>query len=166
VLLAPGHPERVAAAARFEEVLDTHTGWDRWNRDYWLHSYPDFLRFFFSQCFTEPDSDAQIEHFLRMGLKTTPEVLLATLGTAEFSLTPDRAVDAAHHVRCPSLVIHGDEDHITPIARGEALARLTGAEFIRMPGSGHEPECRAPDAVDQHIRSFLESVGFGGRVPG
>ena len=32
-------------------------------------------------------------------------------------------------VRCPVLVIHGDEDAISPHARGEALAEATGGRW-------------------------------------
>lgn len=97
-----------------------------------------------------------------MGLETTPEVLLATEGTETTALTEERAIESARRVRCPSLVIHGDGDRITPIARGEELARLTGAEFLRLPGSGHEPQCRVPDLVNRHLDEFLESIHGGG----
>jgi pimeloyl-ACP methyl ester carboxylesterase len=99
VPLAPGHPERVAAAGRFLEDLPEHPGWLCWNRAHWLADFPDFLRFFFSRCFTEPDSEAEIEHFLEMGLQTTPEVLLATGGDGRTDLTPDLARDLAARVR-------------------------------------------------------------------
>jgi pimeloyl-ACP methyl ester carboxylesterase len=98
-------------------------------------------------------------------LETTPEVLLATAGTEEAALTEGRARTAARRMRCPSLVIHGDDDHITPVRRGEELARLAGSELLRMPGSGHEPQCREPEAVNRHIDDFLESIGSGG-APG
>ena len=162
VPLAPGHPERVAAARAFDEVLEEHPAWAKWNRDHWLRDYADFLRFFFEQCFSEPDSEEQIQHFVGMGLETTPEVLLATAGTEEATLTTERAIEAAKRVRYPSLVIHGDEDRITPPARGEELARLTGADLIRMSGSGHEPQCRVPEVVNRHLDAFLESIDEGG----
>ena len=158
VPLAPGHPERVAAGARFEERLDSHEGWLRSNRWFWLEHYEEFLRFFFSQCFTEPGSEAEIEHFLSMGLETTPEVLLATAGTPETALTPELAEAFAVKISCPSLVIHGDEDAITPLARGTELARLAGSELVVMPGSGHEPQVRAPEDTNRHILAFLDRV--------
>jgi len=58
----------------------------------------------------------------------------------------------------PSLVIHGDQDAITPLARGEELARLAGSELIVMAGSGHEPQCRNHEVVNAHINSFLETA--------
>jgi pimeloyl-ACP methyl ester carboxylesterase len=158
VPLAPGHPERVAAAGRFLEDLPEHPGWLCWNRAHWLADFPDFLRFFFSRCFTEPDSEDEIEHFLAMGLQTTPEVLLATGGDGRTDLTPDLARDLAARVRCPALVLHGDQDAITPVQRGQVLADLCGGELVVMPGSGHEPHCRSPEVTNRIIDDFLESL--------
>lgn len=159
VPLAPGHPERVAANGTFEEQRSDHSGWGCWNRAYWLSNFPEFLRFFFSQCFTEPDSAAEIAHFTEMGLQTTPEVLLATGGSGRGDLTAELARECAAKVRCPSLVIHGDADAITPLARGRELARLSGAELVVMPGSGHEPHVRDPARTNPVVEAFLEAVG-------
>lgn len=161
VLLAPGHPERVAASARFDERLDAHDGWLKSNRHYWLEHYRDYLEFFFSQCFTEPDSDTHIAHFLTMGLETTPDVLLATAGTEKTCLTAEQTEAFARGLTCPSLVIHGDADAITPLARGTALARLAKSELIVLPGSGHEPQCRSPELTNRHILTFLDRAHGG-----
>jgi pimeloyl-ACP methyl ester carboxylesterase len=159
--VAPGHPERAAASATFDDVLASYDGWSKWNRHYWLNHYEDFLRFFFGKCFTEPDSQSQIEHFVAMGLETTPEVLLATEGDGTNDVTPEVAARLLDQVRCPTLVIHGDADAISPLARGQVLARLLDAELIVLPGSGHEPQCRAPDLVNAHLETFLEAALSG-----
>jgi len=156
--LAAEHAECVAADERFNDVHASHDGWSKWNRHYWLSNFHDFLRFFFSRCFTEPDSQEQIDHFFDMGAQTTPEALLASLGTDANQLTAELASSYARRVRCPSLVIHGDQDAITPLARGEELARLAGSELIVMAGSGHEPQCRNHEVVNAHINSFLETA--------
>lgn len=82
-------------------------------------------------------------------------MLIATRGTEHSRLTPELAAAYARRVRCPSLVLHGDDDHIAPVARGEALARLAGSELVVLPGSGHEPESRIPESVNAHIDEFL-----------
>jgi pimeloyl-ACP methyl ester carboxylesterase len=160
VPLAPPHPERAAAAALFETELADHPGWFKWNRHYWLRQYPDFLRFFFSKCFTEPESAKQIDHFFQMAMETTPEVLLATSGPDDQSLDEEAATDFAQNLRCPSLVIHGDADSISPADRGRALARLAGSTLQIMEGAGHEPQCRFPEATNRLIARFLnEAIG-------
>lgn len=160
VPLAPGHPERVEGAATFEVRLAAHAGWARWNHHYWLEHYPEFLQFFFEQCFTEPGSDAETAHFFQMGMQTTPEILLASGGSGVNSLTLDSATEHARRLSVPSLVIHGDADAITPLARGQELARLTGAELRVIPGSGHEPHVRNPELINPILETFL-SKHFG-----
>jgi len=159
VPLAPGHPARVAANQTFDEDRDVNDGWQMWNRSFWLRRYPDFLRFFFSQCFTEPDSTEHVQHFWNMGMHTTPEVLLATAGDGSADLSPELARAYAAELTCPSLVIHGDADAITPLARGRELAQLSGARLVVLPGSGHEPHCRAPARTNQVISRFLDTCG-------
>lgn len=158
VPLAPAHPVRAAAAARFEEVRASHDGWARWNRRFWIERWEEFLRFFFEQCFTEPESEAHVEHFLSMGMETTPEVLLATFGVGDDDVTAELAGEFAEQLACPSLVIHGDADAISPVARGTELARLARSELHVLPGSGHEPQCRNPALVNQLLLSFLDKT--------
>ena len=41
-------PRRGQAATEvFSERRDVHSGWEKWNRHYWLEHYEDFLEFFF-----------------------------------------------------------------------------------------------------------------------
>ena len=156
--LTPPHEERQAAAQQFDQVLPEYVGWSKWNRNHWLGDYPDFLRFFFSKCFTEPGSEAQIEHFFQMGMETTPEVLLATVGTVEQTLGADLARQYAARVRCPGLVVFGTEDAISRFSHGVELARLTGARLKLMDGAGHEPRCRFPATVNDMIAAFLDGL--------
>ena len=159
VPLAASHPVRAAASARFEDVLESHEGWAKWNRRFWVEHYEEFLQFFFGQCFTERNSARQIEHFVSMGLETSAEVLLATVGAPdEDCLTPDLAAEFAGRLSCPSLVLHGDQDAISPLDRGTELARLAGSELHVLPGMGHEPQCRSPELTNKLILSFLNRV--------
>lgn len=155
VPLAPGHPERVVSAAAFEDWMVDHEGWAKWNRHFWLENYPEFLRFFFGKCFTEPASESLIESFFQMGMLTTPEVLLASVGSGANSLTLESSTESAKAIAVPSLIIHGDVDAITPLGRGQELARLSGAEIHILAGSGHEPHVRNPEIVNPIVERFL-----------
>jgi pimeloyl-ACP methyl ester carboxylesterase len=137
----------------WEERLTVHAGWAMWNREFWRQDWPAFCRFFFSQCFTEPDSEEQIEHFLSMGLETRPEVIAATIDTEVISEETARA--AAEAVRVPTLVLHGDDDAISSVESGREFARLAGAQLVVLPGSGHEPHCRVPSQVNGLLDAFL-----------
>ncbi len=159
VFIAPDLPfgpptdEQAPAYERFDEPLPRYEGWSKWNRHYWRADWPGFLRFFFSKCFTEPDSERQIQHFVGMGEETTPDVIIATVEA--LGLEEDEARRLATQVGCPTFVIHGDGDEITPLRRGRELAVLTGSELVVLPGSGHEPQCRIPAEVNSLLDGFL-----------
>jgi len=149
-------PERAAVSGQFGEPQPTYDGWQKFNRHYWHQDWPDFLRFFFAKCFTEPDSSREIEHFVRMGLETDP----ATIGlTAEApGLDRPRTEALARNIRCPVLVIHGDHDAISSVTRGVELAALTDGKLIVMPNVGHEPQCRWPTEVHAILDEFLAQL--------
>jgi pimeloyl-ACP methyl ester carboxylesterase len=176
LLLAAGHPERIAGAVfigpalplgglsgdraildRFDEELDTDDGWAKYNRHYWLRDYAGFLEFFFSECLSEPHSTKQIEDAVGWGLGTTPETLLASEGGAGLG-SREKVEELCAQVRCPVLVIHGQEDRVRPVAHGAELARLTGGTFVEFEDGGHLPHARDPVKVNLLVRDFVESV--------
>jgi pimeloyl-ACP methyl ester carboxylesterase len=155
VPLAPPHPERAVHSSH--EPLDTDEGWAKYNHYYWLEHEREFLEFFFGRCFTEPHSTKQIEDCVGWGLEMAPETLVASnaaLGLC--GLESFREVCA--RVRCPVLVLHGDEDAIRPHAQGAALAEATGGRLATLAGSGHCPQARDPVKVNLLIREFVESL--------
>jgi pimeloyl-ACP methyl ester carboxylesterase/predicted glycosyltransferase len=154
--LAPGHPERADWLARFDEPYESTEGWAKYNRHYWQEDWPGFLRFFFAQCFSEPHSTKQIEDAVGWGLETSPEVLLAEAAAPG----PDEATLRrwCAQVRAPVLVIHGDDDRISPPARGRALAELTGGTLVTLEEAGHIPLARDPVKVNLLIEDFVHRV--------
>jgi pimeloyl-ACP methyl ester carboxylesterase len=176
LLLAAGHPDRVAGAvfiapalplgglgadraivARFEEELFTDEGWAKYNRHHWLRDYRDFLEFFFAQCFSEPHSTKQIEDCVGWGMDTDPETLIASESAAGLGSRKDVA-DVCSRVSCPVLVLQGGEDRIRPPEHGAELAELTGGRLVMLDGSGHCPHARDPVRVNLLIRDFVESL--------
>jgi pimeloyl-ACP methyl ester carboxylesterase len=155
VPLAPPHPERQVYS--FEERLDTDEGWAKYNRHYWLEHHEDFLQFFFAKIFAEPHSTKQIEDCVGWGLEMAPETLIACHQALELcGLESFR--DVCARVRCPVLVLHGDEDAIRPLAQGAALAETIGGTLVTLEGSGHCPHVRDPVKVNLLIRDFVESL--------
>jgi pimeloyl-ACP methyl ester carboxylesterase/predicted glycosyltransferase len=144
---------RARAASSFDEELDAYEGWAKFNRHYWLENYADFLRFFFSQVFTEPHSTKAIEDCVRWGLETTPETLIATQRAP--SLDEATVREIAGRVRCPVLVIHGRDDAIRSHESGAALAELTRGTLVSLDGSGHAPHARDPVKVNLLLRDFI-----------
>ena len=168
--LAAWYPERAAGVVAFGAALpwpippdfaepkDSYQGWEKANLHYWLADYCGWVEFFMSQVFTEPHSTKQREDGVAWGLETTAETLLLTgPGVAE----PD--VDAAEaicqQVRCPVVIVHGDQDGVVPYETGAALARWTGGQMVTIRGGGHAPTMRDPVQANLLIRGFAESVG-------
>ena len=163
VFIAPALPLGLSAARRahsFTERLDTTEGWAKYNQHYWREHYREFLEFFFAQMFTEPHSTKPIEDTVGWGLETDPETLIASrLGVGadgEPFSDPERAAELATRVRCPVLVVHGDEDAIRPLANGARLAELAGGELVTLEGSGHAPHVRDPVEVNLLLRDFVK----------
>ena len=175
VVLAAEHPERVAGAAfigpavplapplpertvyPFDEQLDTDDGWAKYNMHHWLSDYRDFLEFFIGRCFTEPHSTKPIEDAISWALETTPEVLADHDAGIDLPIGGDFR-ELCGRVRCPVLVMHGDEDALHSHARGVALAEATGGQLVTLQGSGHFPQARDPVMINLLLREFVERL--------
>jgi len=164
VPLTEGIPARAAAIAHFDEHLETHEGWNRFNREYWTEHYRDFLEFFFHEAIPEPHSTKQIEDCVGWGLDTSPETLAATVLAP--GITKEETEQLAAAVRCPVLVIHGDADRIVQSERGRALADATRGELVILAGSGHLPQARDPVLINLAIRNAIGPPAPGRRRMG
>ncbi len=148
--ITPGHPGR--AVGGLEDELDTDEGWGKFNAHYWRRDYRGFLEFFFAQCLPEPHSSKQREDCIGWGLDTDAETLIAT--ALHRWLEPAEIAELAAGVRCPVLVVHGDDDRISPLSRGAAVAEQTGGTLVALQGSGHLPHARDPVKVNLLLRDF------------
>jgi pimeloyl-ACP methyl ester carboxylesterase len=64
--------------------------------------------------------------------------------------------EAARRVRCPTLVVMGGSDVMTPPRAGRQLADLiAGAETVTVAGAGHTLMAEAPDAVLDALIGFF-----------
>lgn len=153
-------PERTVYS--FDEPLDTEEGWAKYNRHYWRKNYREFLEFFYSRIFTEPHSTKQIDDGVSWGLETTPEVLIATRDSRDFSEHlkehPDEALAIYRSIRCPLLIMHGDQDAVVSYSRGVAIAEATGTPLITIAGGGHHNFGRDPVKTNLLLRAFIERV--------
>jgi pimeloyl-ACP methyl ester carboxylesterase len=175
LLLAAEHAERIEGAVfigpsfpgggiplpertvyDFDTEYDTAEGWAKHNRHHWLRDYRDWVEFFISRMFTEPHSTKPIEDAVGWGLETDAGVMIATMEAPD--LSPEEAQALCRRVRCPVLVIQGDEDAITSHTRGTAFAEQLRGDLVLLEGSGHAPHIRDPVKVNVLIREFLESL--------
>jgi pimeloyl-ACP methyl ester carboxylesterase/predicted glycosyltransferase len=173
-VLAAYHPDRVKAAVlvgtvanvgpaypylapdHFRAERTRFEGWDKYNRQYWLQNYPDFAEHFTRQIYPEPHSTKQIEDGIAWAGDTTGEVLVKTVEVRFIPPAFDVGEAMYRKITCPVLVIHGDNDQLHPHARGKAVAKLTGAEFVTIAGGGHNPLGRSPAKCNTLILDFLD----------
>lgn len=61
-------------------------------------------------------------------------------------------------ISCPTLVLAGDHDTITPPADAQALAQaIPGARYEPVPAAGHLSNLENPKAFDAALRAFLDA---------
>jgi pimeloyl-ACP methyl ester carboxylesterase/predicted glycosyltransferase len=174
-IVAAYHPERVKAAIlvgtvasigpapypylareHFTAKHERFEGWDKFNRDYWLANYPDFAQHFIRRVHSDPHSTRQIEDGVDWASETSGPVLIKTVEARTIPPQFDIGEAMYRKIGCPVLVIHGDDDQIQPCARAKAVAEATGAEFVVMPGAGHNPLGRFPAKANALIVDFLD----------
>ena len=139
----PGRPPDDPALAAVQGELQAM-------RDDW----PAYLdRFFGTLCFPEPHSTKPYEDAVLHGGWATDRDTVA-MGLAGW-LGHDLR-EHARRVRCPTLVIHGDEDARVAYARGQLVADLVpGARLLTIGGGGHAPQARDPAAFCRAVRDFI-----------
>ncbi|MCL3818983.1 alpha/beta fold hydrolase [Aeromicrobium wangtongii] len=179
VHVAAGHPDRVRGVFAiapscglrvsqpereqypWDARLDTHRGWARYNRWYWLEGgLEDFRRFFFDQMFHEPHSTKQRDDALDWSADVPAQVLVDStagrLGLEGARATPLEPLCA--QVRCPVTVLHGGDDRVRSARVGARLAELTGGRLVVVEGSGHGLPAREPVLVNQMVHEFVQQV--------
>jgi pimeloyl-ACP methyl ester carboxylesterase len=63
-------------------------------------------------------------------------------------------------IKCPTLVIVGEQDVATVPAKAERIAAaIPGAKLVRIPNAGHTSTVEEPGAVTKAIEEFLSSAG-------
>ncbi|MGR3425586.1 MAG: alpha/beta fold hydrolase [Pseudooceanicola nanhaiensis] len=76
---------------------------------------------------------------------------------------PDQRDDLAE-ITCPTLILTGEEDTVTPPDAARAMAdRLGAAQLHLVPQAGHLPPIEAPDAVAGLVTAFLDDPKAGAR---
>jgi predicted glycosyltransferase len=174
-VLAAHHPERVKAAIlvgtvasigppnfarlankHFETKQEQYGGWNKFNRDYWMENYPDFAEHFVRNIHSEPHSTRQIEEGIDWAGGTTGPVLIKTVEARTIPPRFDVSEAMYRKIRCPVLMIHGDNDQIQSYARAQAVAEVTGAELVTIEGGGHNALGRIPAKTNALIVEFLD----------
>jgi len=104
---------------------------------------------------TDPARRAELERWVHH-VQSLPRRVVGPVGgvIGRASVVPE-----LKYIRCPTLVLVGDEDQTTPPEEAELLVReISGARLVRLTNCGHNSSIEAPDAVTSAIRQFLAEV--------
>ncbi len=158
LLTALDHAERVLGVVALSPATDVLVGRDKpepWTVDDAGHDA--FLRWFFGRMFPEPHSTKQVEDSIGWGHQIAAARLVDTHVGRQLSRDPEFA-GRLQDLRCPVLVVHGDDDRIRPHAEGVALAEATGGSLVTIAGGGHGPTGRDPVRVNTLVKDFVDTV--------
>ncbi len=101
----------------------------------------------------QPDLTEAVRELI---MRNTPEAVISALGAMK--TRPD-SMPLLAELACPSLVICGEEDVITPMADSEAMAdALRHATLVRIPRAGHLSNLEAPLAFNDALGRFLAGL--------
>jgi pimeloyl-ACP methyl ester carboxylesterase len=74
--------------------------------------------------------------------------------------------DTFHAIAVPTLVMHGEDDRLVPVADGRRFAAaIPGARLITYPGVGHVPMEQIPDRSAADLKAFLDGLSASGPHP-
>jgi pimeloyl-ACP methyl ester carboxylesterase/DNA-binding CsgD family transcriptional regulator len=140
------HPERVARLILYggyvhgafsrgtPEAQKTYRAMIELARVAWAQDNPTFRQVFTSR-FIPGGTQEQLEWFNDLCLKTTSGEIAAALLEARGSMDISGLLAA---VRTPTLILHGRNDEVVPIAEGRLLAGgIRGAEFVELDSRNH-----------------------------
>ncbi|MEO7804582.1 MAG: alpha/beta hydrolase [Actinomycetota bacterium] len=103
---------------------------------------------------TAPNADEAVISSARKMFENTPGETAACDALA----MKDRvdSTPALATIEIPTLVLHGAEDQLMPVAGAEEMAsKIPGAKFVSIANGGHLSPMENPTAVNKAIREFL-----------
>lgn len=104
--------------------------------------------------FATPWSALQLMH--RIHIKNGAEVLPTDFAACN-AYTPSEAV--LKGIDCPTLVVAGSADQMTPPKVGKAVASaISGARLVVLDGAGHQIMSEAPDALLKALAAHLQAA--------
>ena len=97
-----------------------------------------------------------VEALRRVMMANSPEGIAAA--ARGMAVRPDMTA-ALGQIRCPTLVVVGQEDAISPSAEMHGIAEaIAGAKFVEIPAASHMSPLENPAAVNAAILDFLATL--------
>lgn len=114
--------------------------------------------------FAQKDVAGELVDYLDEMISATPVDVIADFAPALMGLDQVAALPVLDPL--PVVIICGDADRQTPIARSRAIAAaLPGAELVVIEGAGHMAILESPDVVNTAVRDLLQRAMVFSRSP-
>jgi len=118
------------------------------------------------------DFESTVEMILGYAYSASAPQELVDLGRQEWLANPPTvlhgdflacdnfdAIDRLGEIRCPTLVICGEEDHLTPAKYSQFLQeRIADTMLTIIPGAGHMVMLEQPEQVSRAMEEFLKTT--------
>lgn len=117
---------------------------------------PQVLPVMFGRSFrNDPARRAELERWIHH-VQSLPRRITGPVGGV---IGRKSVLDELKYIRCPTLVLTGDEDRTTPPAEAERIVtHIAGARLVKLAACGHTSTIEAPAPVSQAVSEFLASV--------
>jgi len=118
--------------------------------------YRSVLPLMFGHSFlNDPERRAERERWTAELLRNRRSITKAVRGVFD----REAVISELGNIRCPTLVLRGEEDMAIALPRAEALtAAIPGATFIPIPAAGHTLSVESPSAVNAALMSFYGTL--------
>lgn len=94
------------------------------------------------------------EHVRALILANSPEAIANAITAL---MTRSDSTSLLSSIHCPTLILAGDEDALTPPALSEQMYEaIGGSEYILVPNAGHLSSLEQPEAFNAALARFLE----------
>lgn len=117
--------------------------------------WPAYIDWFMATIFSEPHSTKAYEDGVHFGWATRAD----WLNWCREAWVNNDVREQARQVRCPTLVIHGDDDGRVPYAKGREIHELVpGSKMLGIGGGGHVTAARDPVVFNRALHEFIGAV--------
>ncbi len=115
---------------------------------------------FYRLNFTAEELDNQkARDFLELYKKTPAGFDPIGIATALQALIEIDIRGKLHKIRIPTLLIHGEQDAVTPVGAAEYLSKnIKKAKLSRFPKAGHAPFITEPQGFTRAVEEFLKEI--------
>jgi 3-oxoadipate enol-lactonase len=100
----------------------------------------------------------ELKQMMLMGMKMMPPTPPETADRALAGVMQFNAFDRLGQIKCPVLIVHGDQDLLIPVENSNLIkSKIPQAQMYIIPGAGHAFQSADPVGIHQKIVEWLKN---------